>query len=257
MKKQTTLTIVGFGTFGQVLHQLFSTIPWIRITVYSRNPKSISGITYVSLEELTQTDVVIPCVPIHAFHSVVQTLVPYLRPDAILLDVCSVKVYPSQLLLTLAPATWKLVACHPMFGPSAIATQGSAQNFPVVLWNLRATEQSYLLVQRLWQQTGVRLTEMPPEEHDALAARSQAVAQLMGKLCSLLELTPTPLDTPWFRKLLELKSVVERNSPELFLDIQAFNPFAAPMRADLLRELIQLEDDIQMYATQPRSGTIA
>ena len=179
-----------------------------------------------------------------AFRQAVDQILPHCRPGVTILDVCSVKVFSTQVLLAQATPDMNLIACHPMFGPTTIATRGSAAGLPVTIWNVHSTEHAYSQVKRIWQELGVRLIEISPEEHDQQAARSQAYAQLIGKLGALMQLTASPLDTVWFTRLLEIQSTVEQNTPELFMDTQVFNPYAKQMRAELQVTLAQLETDI-------------
>jgi len=254
-KHNTRLAIVGFGKFGQLLHQLFSQITWLELEVVS-SQKLQSPVRQISYPELNTADIVIPCVPIRAFRQAITRILPHCRPGVTILDVCSVKVFPTQVLLAQATPDMNLIACHPMFGPTTIVTRGSAAGLPVTIWNVRSAEHAYSQVKRIWQELGVRLIAISPEEHDQQAARSQAYAQLIGKLGTLMRLAASPLDTVWFTRLLEIQSTVEQNSQELFMDTQVFNPYARKVRAELQTKLAQLEADIQAFATAQVSSTI-
>ncbi len=254
-KHNTRLAIVGFGKFGQLLHHLFSQIPWLELVVVS-GQKLKQPIHQISYSELGAVDIIIPCVPIRAFRPVVKQIMPHCKPGVTILDVCSVKVFPTQILLDHAALDTYLVTCHPMFGSTTIAEQGSAEGLPVTIWNVRSSKHAYSQVKRIWQELAVRLVEISPEEHDQQAARSQAYAQLIGKLGARMQLNASPLDTVWFTRLLEIQSTVEQNTQELFMDTQVFNPYAKQMRAELQTKLVQLETDIQAFATTQVSSTI-
>ncbi len=187
--------------------------------------------------------------------AIVQIL-PHCKPGVTILDVCSVKVFPTQVLLVQAAPEMNLIACHPMFGSTTIAEQGLAEGLPVTIWNVRSSKHAYSQVKRIWQELAVRLVEISPEEHDQQAARSQAYAQLIGKLGARMQLTASSLNTIWFARLLEIQSTVEQNTQELFMDTQVFNPYAKQMRAELQTKLVQLETNIQAFASTQVSSTI-
>ena len=48
-------------------------------------------------------------------------IAPLLSPDALVIDVCSVKEYPVRLMKELLPERVSILATHPMFGPDSAA----------------------------------------------------------------------------------------------------------------------------------------
>ena len=44
---------------------------------------------------------------------------PYLRPGALLMDVCSVKMAPVEWMLAAAPADVEVLGIHPLLGPAS------------------------------------------------------------------------------------------------------------------------------------------
>lgn len=65
--------------------------------------------------DLAGSDLVLLAVPILAMPGVLERIGPYIKPEAILADICSVKEYPLRLMLASHPGP--VVGTHPLFGP--------------------------------------------------------------------------------------------------------------------------------------------
>jgi hypothetical protein len=57
-------------------------------------------------------------------------------------------------------------------------------------------------------------------------ARTQALEQIFGRLLVKLGVEEERIDVPGYRKLVELRRMLEADSEELFRNVQLFNPFA-------------------------------
>ena len=68
----------------------------------------------------------------------------------------------------------------------------------------------------LWEDEGCRMVRMTCEEHDRLAAGSQFVTHLTGRLLSRLSLGPSPIATQGFKALLKLVDNTCSDSFDLF-----------------------------------------
>src|ERR1700677_276290 len=113
-----SIGMVGYGALGAFLHILASRfIPDIPVRVYSLG-KEADGALFFSLEVVADCDVVILAVPMRAFEKMLQTLLPLMRRESVLVDVATVKTHTIKLLERHAgDRLW--MATHPMFGPES------------------------------------------------------------------------------------------------------------------------------------------
>lgn len=65
--------------------------------------------------DLAGSDLILLAVPIEAMPGVLEGIGPYIKPAAIVADICSVKEYPLRLMLDSHPGP--VVGTHPLFGP--------------------------------------------------------------------------------------------------------------------------------------------
>ena len=87
--------------------------------------------------------------------------------------------------------------------------------------------------------------EISPEEHDKTIALFQSLTHFVAKGIVKLNLPDTKFLTPSSLKLLSAISDVKDDSESLFYDIQKFNPYAAKMRENLIKMLVEINKKIK------------
>ena len=113
--------IIGLGRFGKVLVNILQ--KGYRIYGYDiGNIDSVPGVTVCGLEKVLKQKVIFIAVPIRSFKSLIQLIAPKLRNDTTLIDVCSVKTYPVQIMKENLNKNIGIIATHPMFGPDSFQT---------------------------------------------------------------------------------------------------------------------------------------
>lgn len=131
MKKQK-VAIVGYGQFGRFmakhLRPYFTIIPIKRTTL----PEKIAG-----------CEVVIFAVPWKGLDSAIQTLKQFIKTDALIIDVMSVKQKPLDLLRKNF-AKHEILGTHPIFGPQS--GKNGLQGLPIVLCNVSFSKQHYIQI---------------------------------------------------------------------------------------------------------------
>src|SRR5206468_766919 len=118
-----TVGLIGFGRLGKLLTRYFARD--FRFFVYDRKPRPAEvrklGAQPATLALACAQDLVIPCVPIAAFEAAIKDMRRHLRPDALVVDVCSVKQHPVRVMKRLLPKSVEILATHPNFGPDSAA----------------------------------------------------------------------------------------------------------------------------------------
>ncbi|MCP4249445.1 MAG: bifunctional chorismate mutase/prephenate dehydrogenase [bacterium] len=169
-------------------------------------------------------DVVVISVPIPVTEDVIREIGPQMRPEALLMDVTSVKQGPMTAMLEATSAS--VMGTHPMFGPGVHSLQGQR----VVLCPGRG-EQWADWLRRMFNARGLIVTEADPEQHDRVMAAVQVLTHFQTEVQGLvLSRLGVPLaETLAFTSpayLLELYVIARHfaQAPELYGPIEMTNP---------------------------------
>lgn len=197
----------------------------------------------VSLEEVCAAQTLFLCASISSLEAVLTQIAPYLGSDTLVADTCSVKVHPAQLMQKILGEVRPMLATHPMFGPDS-GKQGVA-GLPIVVHPLGESHPR----QREWlnrfANMGLRVLEMSPQDHDRIAAFSQGVTHLVGRVLRAMDLEPHPMATTGFKNLLEIMNQTCNDPWQLFLDLQRYNPYTPQMRENFLDALRRILKSIE------------
>ena len=238
--------LIGYGRFGRLTVKNLATD--FDVAVHTRNPDkgpdiADAGGRLVSIEEAAAQRFVILCVPISAMRRTLRIIKPLLKPDAVVVDVCSVKVYPAQWMKDLLPPTVEILATHPMFGPDSAAR--SVSGHKIVLCPERISPERYQKIKHWLVKKGLNLIETSPEEHDRKIAVSLALTHFIGRSLAEFGAPPLDIDTEGYKRLLHILGVVNNDTWQLFEDMHHFNPFAPEKRRDFLRAMAKIDTHLE------------
>ena len=223
--------VYGLGRFGSYwagqLATRFDVAAWSRDPARPC-PESVRRVDY---EELLRSDVLVLCVAISAMEEVLESIAPRLAPGTLVMDTCSVKVHPARAMLRVLPDHADILATHPMFGPDS--GKEGLEALPLVFAPLRMGEDAADHWRTVFCSMGLNVVEMTPEEHDREAAYTQGVTHFLGRVLGRLNLKPTSIATAGYRALLDIVAQTCNDPWRLFVDLQRYNPYTAPMREDL------------------------
>lgn len=217
IEPRTVAIIGGKGGMGRCLAGLFGDLGL---------PVMIADLdTQLTPEEAAATaDVVVISVPIDVTEQVIRRIGPLVRPEALLMDVTSIKSGPVQVMLESTAAS--VIGAHPLFGPSVHSLQGQR----VVLCPARPG--SWLdWVRRMLQARGLVVKEATAEQHDQAMSIVQVLVhfstEVMGN--TLAHLGVSIRETLEFTSpvyLMELLMTARHfsQSPQLYATIEMTNP---------------------------------
>ncbi|MGH7496283.1 MAG: prephenate dehydrogenase/arogenate dehydrogenase family protein [bacterium] len=240
--------ILGFGRFGQFWARTLQCDHNVFVTDANAALASLaaaSGVAFTSMPELcARAEAIFLCVPVNHFEATVRSIKTHLKPHTTVLEVCSVKVYPAEILMRQlgALAEVELIATHPMFGPDSGAN--GLSGLPMVMWPLRSASSQYQDWRFYFSGLGLRVVEISPEEHDRLAANSQGVTHYLGRVLQEMNLSATPIDTKGFELLLSVIAQTCNDTWELFYNLQNYNPFTGEMRLRLEEALDRVYSEL-------------
>ncbi len=230
-----TIGLVGYGRFGK-----FAAVHLARrakVLVFDikkwREGFPSSRIKAAPLNVVASCDVLVLAVPISAMQRVLRAIVPFVRPSALVVDVCSVKMFPVRWMREILPASVNILGSHPLFGPdSASAT---LRGHHVVLCPVRLPPAQLRKIVTLLQSTGLLCHTMRPQAHDRFMAETLLLAQFVGRVAARTPVKKHPFSTRSYASLMNLAQIADNDTRALFHDMVKFNPYAVPVLRKLLR----------------------
>jgi len=232
-----TIGIIGFSRFGQLLAKILK--PYAEVLVYNRSDKSSDakelGVTWSTLEQVCQCDWVIVSVAISATEEMIKKIAPLLKKGGLVMDVCSVKVFPSQWLEKYISKDNEIMATHPMFGPDS--AKNGTKDLQWVLCPLRVNDATLNKVKDILNKLEVKIIKTTPEEHDRQAAVSLSLVHFIGRGLEEFGIKPLEISTLGFERILRVNETVTHDSFQLFLDMQKYNPYAKEARERFIESL--------------------
>lgn len=240
MESIKTVGIVGLGSFGQFLASLFSSE--FDVIASSRTITHVDGARVVPLEEVVKADVVILGFPFHAYEPMLQKIAPLLAPETLVIDVCSVKVKPEQLLEHYLSAGQPILLTHPLFGPQSAAT--GTKDHRLIVTNEPTNDKAQAFLEFCEMQLQLRLSRMSSDEHDQIMARVHALTFFVARALGTMKLEEEEFMTPSYSELLDLVKLDALHSEELFQTVEGANPYACDMRAAFITAVQSVEKTV-------------
>lgn len=126
--------------------------------------------------EVTESSqIVLFAVPLHRTIPIIRELIPYTRPDQLLMDLSSLKTGPVQEMLR-SPS--RVVGLHPMFGGRIASFEGQT----LVACPVRIPASEWIGLRSLFTGAGIRVKESTPEQHD----RMMSIVQVLFHMTTML-----------------------------------------------------------------------
>jgi len=220
VEPRTVAIIGGQGAMGRCMAELFGDLGHAVMIADLDTPLT-------PVEAAAAADVVVISVPIDVTVDVIRQVGPHVRPDALLMDVTSLKTAPLRAMLEHSRGS--VVGTHPLFGPSVHSLQGQR----VVLTPGRGAA-GLAWVRTMLAARGLVLVETTPEEHDRIMAVVQVLVHYATEvLGATLARVGLPLDetlrymSPIYLMQVLLAGRHFAQSPDLYAAIQMGNAATA------------------------------
>ncbi len=241
-----TLGVIGIGQFTNFF------LPYLKpffseIYISSRSDKSDIakqlGVKFVNKTDAAKQDVVILSMPISEIENVLNEIRNSIKTDALIMDVCSVKVYTAKLMKKILPKKTNIIGTHPLFGPQS--GKNGIKDLEIVLCPIRSSTACIKDTKRMFQQMGLKIILTTPQKHDKIMANTQALTHFFAKgVLSTIKSLKFEFSTPSARKLFEIIDDLKEDSPILFNDIELLNPYAKKMRDELIANFYKLNKNL-------------
>ncbi len=179
-----------------------------------------------NVEAVKSADTILLSVPIDNFEEVVEQVSPYMRPEQVIIDITSIKVFPVETMHKHIKAGLTL-GTHPVFGPGARSIAN--QNFVLT----PTSERERALSQKVKGYLGARgatVTLMTPQEHDEMMAVILGLSHFIALVSADTLLSFDRLKQMGaisgitYKVLLTLVESVISEAPELYASLQMSLP---------------------------------
>lgn len=188
-----------------------------------------------------KSDIVILSITFDAYPNILQELKPHLQKGSLLVDVCSIKVKPAELIKEVFPQHKNLLITHPLFGPQS--AKKSTKDLRLIL-----CESSGALAESLLEYCRTKLKlniiQMTAEEHDQALAYTHALTFFISESLAPFNLDEHGITTPSFAKLLSLSKVAGIESRELLDSVHRDNPYAQKVRDEFANRVDELRSKL-------------
>lgn len=234
-----TIGIVGFGSFGKLAGKILS--QYFPVQVYDpyvseKDLSFLSGCRLVSLKEVCRCHIIIIAVPIQVFEQTIIDMLPHVKRDAIIIDVCSVKIIPAQIMKKYLPSSLTIIGTHPLFGPQSASD--SLHGLKTVITPIQGNADKVITFIKNSLNLEVILTT--PEDHDKEMAITQALLHWMAKGMTHMEPYDDRMATKSFMQMKSAFDMVKYDSQDVYNTIEKYNPYAQNIRKKYLDILTQL-----------------
>ncbi|HUD07102.1 MAG TPA: prephenate dehydrogenase/arogenate dehydrogenase family protein [Candidatus Saccharimonadales bacterium] len=234
--------VIGFGSFGSFVSSL---VPeGTTIKAFDKNrvryPRSV---TKSSFEEVAKCNVIFLCVPISEYKNVLLKLAKIIQSDQLLVDVCSVKLLPEQIINSYLPKHSNILFSHPLFGPQSFKS-GVDQKNRLIITSYRG-KLAKNAIKYAQDKLDLDVTHMSADEHDKLMADVHVLTFFIARGLSNMKLKEHKHSTPSYKMIMDLIGIDRAHSRELFLTIQKANPYASLVNKKIVKAFSDLEKEIR------------
>lgn len=222
------VAIIGAGKMGQWFTRFFLE-EGDSVIVSSRSEEKLLklrqefGVEIASnVGAVKRAERVLICVPIENFEAVVKEIHSHVRPDHVVMDICSIKRGPVKIMHKYIK-TGITLGTHPVFGPGVKSIEN--QNF--VLTPINKKEKRFAEEFKSWlEKRGANVFIMSPTKHDELMSVVLGFPHFLGLvICDTLLSCPNLLETKKvagasYEMLLTLAEAVASEETELYTSLQ-------------------------------------
>ncbi len=231
--------IIGFGNFGKFMAKRLSERADVIVAdVVDRKQEAMElGLEFFSLDEVARQDVVILATTMNSLEETLHAIKDRVLPGALVMDVCSLKMFSCKLMDEILPENVEIIGTHPLFGPQSNPVSIKGAN--IFLCDVRSKRLDK--VKEFCETLGLNVIVQSAENHDRQAAKSQALTHFIGQVAKGIDLKRVEASTRTFDDLMDIMDIIRNDTPALFEDMQVMNPFALEERRRFIEEAVRLD----------------
>lgn len=239
-----TIGIIGYGSFTKFIIDFVDRSKLdFKIKISSRsNP--VDNKVFFELREVCKCDILIPSVPINKFEEVIKNIKPLVSDHTLLLEVCSIKTYPKNIL----EKYWKdqkYILTHPMFGPESYKRNSyNVQEFKLVFCesnNISKNDLDEIL--NFTKNLGFDNVLMTSDEHDRLAAVFHFTTMFTALMIKRSGLKRSKIDTVSASKMFDFTEMIGEDLG-ILKDMYDYNPYCKDQMNIIDRSYLSLKEEV-------------
>lgn len=237
-----SLGLIGVGAFGEFM--LKHVIPYFDVCVYDAH-RDLSAIqaTYNlkvgTLSDVSSCDIVVLCVPVNKLEGVVDQVAPLIKKGQMVVDLCSVKCIPTEILKAKLPQDVETISLHPLFGPQS--GKFGIHGLNIAICNINSSRLD-CIKEFLSKTLGLNVHETTPELHDREMAYVQGLTHMIAKIFTFMDIPQIHQKTKTYMLLDEMVEMIRYDSEELFNAIQRDNPYVEGTKQKFFESVKALEE---------------
>ena len=222
------VAIVGAGKMGRWFTKFF-TEEGVSVVVSDIDEEKSAKIrnefgvaTANKADAIKEAEWVLIAVPVKDFEDVTREIRPYVRPEQIIMDICSIKEFPVRIMHDHLK-TGVTLGTHPIFGPGA----KNIRNQGFILTPTTTKEKEFADDFKKWlEKRGAEVFLMSPQEHDELMSVVLGLPHFIGLVvCDTLLSYSNFAQTKkvagtTYKMLLTLAEAVASEKAEFYADLQ-------------------------------------
>lgn len=221
------VAIIGVGLMGASLAlALKNKFPGISVSGYARSKRSfvrlkkINILTKVSCdlkEVVSGADLVVLAAPVFAIIDMFKQISPFLKREAIVIDLGSTKKLIEQRAKRLLPKHVSFIGCHPLCGSHKRGAENADKDlYKEAICIITSSTKASKTIKRLWQDLGCRVYCLDSSLHDKILSYVSHLPHVISfSLTSLVARDYIKFTSGSFRDLTRISS----SSPQLWADI--------------------------------------
>ena len=233
-----TIGIVGQGAFGKFL--LKALPKKCEYKTYDINQSNSANNS--TFDEVIDVDILIIAIPFFSFDDFFKKAEGKIKPETLVIDICSVKTLPTEIIKRYLKNHRNLLLTHPLFGPQSASDSFEGHTL-IITDSTGETAKSVL--DYCDKYLGLKIMKMTAEEHDKTMAQVHALTFFAARGLGAMKLPEVTFQTPSYNEILDLIALDNTHSEDLFQTIQLGNPYAKEIREQFINALTEVNQGLK------------
>jgi prephenate dehydrogenase len=231
-------TLIGFGRFGKLFYQFFKDdYDFLIIDSDENKLNEIDERKNYQPFEINESEIIFLTVPISEIQNVARTISKKVSRNTLIVEMCSVKSYPLKVLTKYFPKN-NVIGIHPLFGPDSV--DSSLEGHQLIIVGENRSKKFKFFINKL-KSKNLKLIKMTAQEHDKLMAYTLNLTQFIGRSLGKIKLPDNKIGTKGYFNLLDIVRRTNRDTYQLFVDMNKYNPYSKSMRKKVIQSFLETE----------------
>lgn len=208
----------------------------VNITITWRNKEKLENlknkywfsISTENTKSVENADIIIFSAPISKTEEIIKKVCPFIKETSVVLDVTSIKTFPSETMQKYSKKWVLIIPTHPMFWPYVSTIAG--QIFVLTAKREAQKDKRYVFLKNFLENRWAKIIETSPKEHDEMMAVVQWLTHfdmfVLAETIKRLDINiKKSMDfvSPIYKIMISSVARYMNQNPKLYSDIQIYN----------------------------------